>query len=234
MWTHLPKQPCSNHPLLLKPLKSQSPLGPVGGPLPKGQTWAEHQEPRRGLSADETRNPRPQTPAQGQRSWGGVKGGHYSFLKDASPGEKGHGCKGAMQVASKHKLRIAPHILVTLQVCAPKWQHKTESIFLPTHSQIPNYYGFLCRKIQIFWHKIHIPSDLLTAPAQPSPIPSNHSSQQALIPSNHCPPPRPAAQFPSGSPKTFRMSCTWFTACDEISASSPGTPGLTHTVMLLR
>ena len=134
MWTHLPKQPRSNHPLLLKPLKSQSPLGPVGGPLPKGQTWAEPQEPRRGLSADGTGNPRPQTPAQGQRSRGGVKGSHYSFLKDASPSEKGHGWKGAMQGPYKHKLRIAPQILVTLQVCAPKWQHKQNWVHLPPHS----------------------------------------------------------------------------------------------------
>ena len=134
MWTHLPKQPRSNHPLLLKPLKSQSPLGPVGGPLPKGQTWAEHQEPRRGLSADGTGNPRPQTPAQGQRSRGGVKGSHYSFLKDASPSEKGHGWKGAMQGPYKHKLRIAPQILVTLQVCAPKWQYKQNWVHLPPHT----------------------------------------------------------------------------------------------------
>ena len=102
----------------------------VGRP-PKGKpegTPGAQERPQRWLD----RESQASAPAQGQRRRAGMKGGHHFFSQRRFTYWEGTWLKGGpCRDPPTHRLRIAPKILVTLQVCAPKGQHKQNWFHLP-------------------------------------------------------------------------------------------------------
>ena len=210
-------------------------FGTSGWAAPQRANLRGHQEPRRGLSAGWTGNPRPQHQHKVRDAEQGWKVATTFFLKDASPTEKGHGWKGGLAGTRQHTGWESPlkSWWPFKSVLQKGNINKTDSIFL--HHTFTNFKllqlsvqrnpNFLEQNSHPQWPPDGSRPALSSSFKPPQPESSNPLGTL---------PPHPAAQFPSGCPKTFGMSCSWFTACDEISASSPGTPGLTHIVMLLR
>lgn len=100
-------------------------FGTSGWAAPQRANLRGHQEPRRGLSIGWTGNPRPlststrsETPRRGER-WPPL-----FFSKTLHLLRRDMAETGACRDPPTHRLRIAPKSLVTLQVCAPKGQHK--------------------------------------------------------------------------------------------------------------
>lgn len=205
----------------------------VGRP-PKGKpegTPGAQERPQHWLD----RESQASAPAQGQRRQGGVKGGHHFFSQRRFTYWEGTWLKRGHAGTRQHTGWESPlKAWWPFKSVLQKGNiNKTDSIFL--HHTFKNFKllqlsvqrnpNFLEQNSHPQWPPDGSRPALSSSFKPPQPESSNPLGTL---------PPHPAAQFPSGCPKTFRMSCAWLTACDEISASSPGTPGLTHIVMLLR